>query len=192
MLEHLEILVFSFDVDTLKTVGRCCPLLKSLKLVEEQSWKEHMVSNEEALAIAETMPKLRHLQIIGNGLTNIGLQAILDGCPDLESLDLRQCFNLNLAGQLGKECAKRVKVLYLPHDRVTDGNECTTKTTNFGARDSEDEDSTDFSDIDGDSYDFLVDGNFLDYDDFTRIDYSDYEDFTRLGLFDHDDFPEHY
>ncbi|XP_038883506.1 F-box protein SKIP19-like [Benincasa hispida] len=187
LLEHLEIFIYSFDVETLKTVGRCCPLLKWLKLIEEQYWREDMVTNKEALAIAETMPKLRHLQIIGNGLTNMGLQAILDGCPDLESLDLRQCFHLNLNGQLGKECAERFKVLHLPHDRLTNGHECTNKTIHFGDHDSEDEDSIDFSGIDHDYYDFLVDSDFLDYDDSTRINYSDYEDFTKLGLFDHDD-----
>ena len=49
-----------------------------------------------ALAIAKNMPKLRHLLLNGNRVTNDGLQAILDGCPHLESLDLRKCFNVTL------------------------------------------------------------------------------------------------
>ncbi|CAK9321246.1 unnamed protein product [Citrullus colocynthis] len=98
---------------TLRTIGQCCPLLKLLKL-NKQLWKVRRVaSDKRAVAMAETMPKLRHLQICGNGLTDRGLQAILDGCPDLESLDLRQCFNLNLAGQLRQKCAQRIKVLLL-------------------------------------------------------------------------------
>ncbi|KAJ4705054.1 F-box protein SKIP19-like [Melia azedarach] len=48
------------------------------------------------------MHGLRHLQIFGNKLTNNGLQAILDGCPLLQSLDLRQCFNVSLGGNLEK------------------------------------------------------------------------------------------
>ena len=48
-----------------------------------------MEYEDEALAIAETVPGLRHLQLFGNRMTNDGLKAILDGCPQLESLDLR-------------------------------------------------------------------------------------------------------
>ncbi|CAB4306924.1 unnamed protein product [Prunus armeniaca] len=50
-----------------------------------------------------------HLQLRGNKLTNDGLQAILDGCPHLESLDLRGCFHLKLGGELGRRCAERIK-----------------------------------------------------------------------------------
>ncbi|CAK9321242.1 unnamed protein product [Citrullus colocynthis] len=72
-----------------------------------------------AIAIAESMPNLRHLQVLGNDQTEIGLQAILDSCLDLESLDLRRCFKLVLlAEQLGHECAGRIKILHLPHESV--------------------------------------------------------------------------
>ncbi|KAI3971292.1 hypothetical protein MKW92_021769 [Papaver armeniacum] len=57
-------------------------------------------SDEEALAIAENIPQLRHLHLFRNKLTNVGLRAILDGCLHLESIDLRQCFNVNLEGDL--------------------------------------------------------------------------------------------
>lgn len=97
-----------------------------------------MVSDKQAIAIAETMPKLRHLQIFGDGLTDRGLQAILNGCPDLESLDLRQCFNLTLAGNLRQKCAERIKILHLPHDPTT-GYGFTTEIVNFPDYVSEDE-----------------------------------------------------
>ncbi|KAJ1410350.1 Leucine-rich repeat domain superfamily [Sesbania bispinosa] len=58
--------------------------------------------DDEAFVIAKTMSQLRHLQLWGNMLTNNGLLAILDGCPHLESLDLRACFNLDLNGSLGE------------------------------------------------------------------------------------------
>ena len=73
-----------------------------------------------ALAIAKNMPKLRHLQLIGNRVTNDGLQAILDGCPHLESLDLRKCFNVTLSGNLGKRCAKQIKNLRHLNDSTHD------------------------------------------------------------------------
>lgn len=66
------------------------------------------------------MPELRQLQLFGNKLTNDGLQAILDGCPHLESLDLRQCFNVTLTGNLGRRCAERIKHLRFPTDSTDD------------------------------------------------------------------------
>lgn len=48
--------------------------------------------NDSALAIAGTN-HLNDLMLFRNRLTNEGLCAILVGCPHLESLDLRQCFN---------------------------------------------------------------------------------------------------
>jgi len=72
--------------------------------------------NDDAIAIAKTMPKLRHLSMFGNLLTNVGLHAILDGCPLLESVVLRNCFHLDLSGSLGKRCRDEIKDLVLPTD----------------------------------------------------------------------------
>ncbi|XVF68321.1 hypothetical protein PTKIN_Ptkin10aG0195400 [Pterospermum kingtungense] len=66
------------------------------------------------------MHGLRHLQLVGNELSNQGLQAILDGCPYLESLDLRNCFNVNLEGDLGERCAEQIKNLKHPNDSLHD------------------------------------------------------------------------
>ncbi|MCI17677.1 F-box protein SKIP19-like, partial [Trifolium medium] len=62
------------------------------------------------------MPKLRHLSMSGNLLTNVGLDAILDGCPLLESLELRRCFHLDLSGNLGERYRDQIKDLILPTD----------------------------------------------------------------------------
>ncbi|KAM2496636.1 hypothetical protein COP2_037447 [Malus domestica] len=74
---------------------------------------------EDAIAVAQTMPGLRHLQLFGNQITNEGLKKILDGCPHLESLDLRHCFNLDLGGDLGRICAERIKKPLLPNDSIS-------------------------------------------------------------------------
>jgi len=120
----------SLSKEALKAVGRCCPHLKSLKFnnrgryyecdevrghVENMSYQGyHLGPDEEALAIAENMSELRHLQLFGNRLTNNGLQAILDGCPHLESLDLRQCFNVMPAENLRRRCVEQIKDLRFP------------------------------------------------------------------------------
>ena len=53
-------------------------------------------------------------------MTNDGLQAILDGCPHLESLDLRKCFNVTLSRNLGIRCAEQIKNLRHPNDSTHD------------------------------------------------------------------------
>lgn len=119
-LEELDISISSLSKEPLEVIGRSCPRLKTLKFNMEGYRRPHIESDEEAFAVAETMPELRHLQLFGNKLTNDGLLAILDGCPHLETLDLRQCFNVNLAGSLGKRCAEQIKDLRLPNDPADD------------------------------------------------------------------------
>ncbi|XP_059436509.1 putative F-box/LRR-repeat protein 23, partial [Corylus avellana] len=119
LLEELAISYCSLSKEALEAVGRCCPLLKSLNF----NIRWHMRNGDydgEAVAIAENMSELRRLQLFGNKVTNEGLQAILDGCPHLESLDLRRCLNLTLAGDLGRRCAQQIKHLRLPHDSTDD------------------------------------------------------------------------
>ncbi|XP_075665724.1 F-box protein SKIP19-like [Castanea sativa] len=123
LLEELDMTTSSLSEEPLKVLGRYCPLLKSLKW--NQQWyasdgQPQIEGDEEALAIAKNMPKLCHLQLIGNRVTNDGLQAILDGCPHLESLDLRKCFNVTLSGNLGKRCAEKIKNLQHPNDSTHD------------------------------------------------------------------------
>ena len=120
LLEDLEISQCSLSHETIEVVGTSCPLLKSLKVNSRWYSFAHEECNKHALAITGKMHDLRHLQIFANKLTNDGLQAILDGCPLLESLDLRQCFNLKLGGKVGRRCAEQIKELRLPHDSVDD------------------------------------------------------------------------
>uniref|UniRef100_A0A0D3C8B0 F-box domain-containing protein n=1 Tax=Brassica oleracea var. oleracea TaxID=109376 RepID=A0A0D3C8B0_BRAOL len=126
LLEELEVSDCSFIGycsslgDTLKVVGQSCPNLTTLK--ENCVGYSHSRDKSDyvALAIAETMPGLRHLQLFGNKLTEAGLNAILDSCPNLEHLDLRNCFNVNLAGDLEKRCVERIKVVRRPNEPIHD------------------------------------------------------------------------
>ena len=122
LLEELSISYCKLSKEALKAVGRSCPLLKSLQF---NNWRpvwgfEHC--HEETLAIAENMSELRCLYLVGTfSLTNDSLQVILDGCPHLESLDLRRCSLLTLAGNLGR-CAEQIKDLRLPMIPLTTMN----------------------------------------------------------------------
>ncbi|KAJ1440407.1 Leucine-rich repeat domain superfamily [Sesbania bispinosa] len=87
LLEELQT-KYSFE-----DIGQCCPLLKVLKM---DTMCLETECDDMALAIAKTMSNLRYLQIWGNKLSNVGLNVILDGCPLLQSLDLRRCIYLNL------------------------------------------------------------------------------------------------
>ncbi|KAI3913908.1 hypothetical protein MKW92_030085 [Papaver armeniacum] len=120
MLEELEICHCSFSVDTLKAVGNACHQLKSFRLNSRGYDHPGKECDDVALAIAENMPRLRHLHLFGNKMTNVGFKAILDGCLHLESLDVRQCFNLNLEGDLLKSCSDRLVKLRLPNDSTDD------------------------------------------------------------------------
>lgn len=166
LLEDLEISYHSLSNESLEAVGLCCPLLKSLKLNCQGFRHPHMVYDNEAVAIAKTMPELRRLQLFGNKLTNEGLQAILDGCPHLQSLDLRQCFNITLAGNLGKRCAEQIKDLQRPFDS-TEGYEFNAEIhDNYDDYDDEsyDEDSPLVSD-DDEHYEFSDGSDCVDYNE---------------------------
>ncbi|WJX38224.1 hypothetical protein P8452_25910 [Trifolium repens] len=114
-LEELDISECVLYEDCLEVIGMSCPLLKSLKFCK--TWIPYPVTDgddDEALIISETMSRLSCLDIKGNRLTNVGLLAILDGCPLLECLDMQECYNLSLGESLRKRCIEKIKDLRLP------------------------------------------------------------------------------
>ncbi|GLT85706.1 hypothetical protein SLE2022_038870 [Rubroshorea leprosula] len=178
LLEELEITYCCpyISADALEVVGRCCPRLKSFKFNKKVYMRPHIESDEDAQVIAQNMHELRHLQLLGNKLTNCGLQAILDGCPHLQSLDLRQCFNVILRGDLEKRCTERIKHLWRPQDS-TEGFEYDTTSYDFGSP-YEDYPSgpSDISLMSDDDYDYELefsDDYPYDYDDFFEEYYFD-------------------
>ncbi|KFK33579.1 hypothetical protein AALP_AA5G032200 [Arabis alpina] len=100
LLEELEVSETWSRLD-MKAIGHSCPKLKTLKLNCSNFFHSLVEGNDvDALAIAESMPELCHLQLIANTLTDTGLNAILEKCPHLEYLDLRCCRNIKLLGDL--------------------------------------------------------------------------------------------
>lgn len=99
LLEHLELSKFFYMEFDLEAIGLSCPLLKTLKLNIVGYYYNFDECDDDALAIAKTMHGLVHLQLTGNRLTNTGLNAIVENCPHLKNLDLRDCSYINIAHQ---------------------------------------------------------------------------------------------
>ena len=82
-----------------ETIGIACPMLKSFSyhncLSKDAYSPEGLEFSEHAEAIGKTMPNLRHLRLCEHRMGYEGLEAILDGCPHLKSLDLRPCSALD-------------------------------------------------------------------------------------------------
>ncbi|XP_074276667.1 putative F-box/LRR-repeat protein 9 [Silene latifolia] len=163
-LEELELTLCSFQAEKIILIINSCPSLKTFKLNELGSRNPTLACDEEALAIAGSMPNLQHLQLIGNSLTNDGLTAILDRCPHLLSLDLRACFHLDLMGNLGKRLPEQIKDLRLPYDSTEDYNYLTTDyDSDFDEIYAEYDDMDYVSD--DDHYEFSDENEPDDYDD---------------------------
>ncbi|KAK7305697.1 hypothetical protein VNO77_43607 [Canavalia gladiata] len=115
LLEELDISFTSLSKHSLEAIGRCCPYLTTLKfnklVYDGNNPYLDLRNDDEAFAIAKTMPKLCHLELLGNKLSNDGLVAILGGCNRLESLDVRGCFNVDLGASLGESYGDTDNVL---------------------------------------------------------------------------------
>ncbi|KAJ3693591.1 hypothetical protein LUZ60_009071 [Juncus effusus] len=68
--------------------------------------------NAVAFGIAKTMHQLRYLQLVG-------IKAILEGCPHLETLDIRRCYNVKMDSDMWSRCGK-LTTLRLPDNSLDD------------------------------------------------------------------------
>ncbi|KAI5407329.1 hypothetical protein KIW84_053545 [Lathyrus oleraceus] len=108
-MSQLETLDISYQTqlskDSLEIIGRYCPLLKTLKC----RWiVANDRENDVSFAIAKTMPGLHHLKICGNMPSEDGVLVILDGCPFLKYLDLKECCCYYNIERLEKRCRENV------------------------------------------------------------------------------------
>lgn len=101
---------YEISHESLLLIGKSCPKLKILRR-NFMNWvdsSEHVrtVPNEylnacpqdgdsEAGAIGKSMPGLEHLELKFSKLTVKGLVKIVDGCMELQYLDLSGCLNLS-------------------------------------------------------------------------------------------------
>lgn len=79
----------------LETIGKNCKLLEVLRrnMHPIDTFDKPFV-DDEALAIALNMPKLKHLEMTYHLMTNTGILKILSSCHDLQHLDLRGCWGV--------------------------------------------------------------------------------------------------
>lgn len=103
----------------LECAGRACPRLARFRLRREcfRFSLNYSRRTAEALGIA-AMTGLRSLTLVSSNISNDELVAVLDGCPRLESLCLRDCYKVIADGSLRARCAG-IRALTLPvPDRV--------------------------------------------------------------------------
>ncbi|KAK1375544.1 putative F-box/LRR-repeat protein 23 [Heracleum sosnowskyi] len=120
LLEEIALTFTTISEETVAIISQYCPMLKSFTY-NNHGWKYSIGMNSAddfVIAVAKGMSQLLHLQLTGNEMSNKGLQAILDGCPNLQSLDIRGCFSINLNESCGKLCKERIKNLRLPSDSM--------------------------------------------------------------------------
>ncbi|TVU43179.1 hypothetical protein EJB05_09624, partial [Eragrostis curvula] len=110
LLEDLELsLCLSASGEyVLETIGTSCTLTRF-------QWCGYT----NGKAMGTTMTKLHSLQLFGSSLNNSGLAAILDNCPNIESLDIRYFFNIKMDDALREKCAG-IRSVRLPHDSIDD------------------------------------------------------------------------
>lgn len=193
LLEELSLETTEIGPEDIEAAGRYCPLLKALKVNqkfyrfsnEDNDEESVLMWNETAIAIGKSLRELRHLELIGDSMSNMGLQAIMDGCPHLESLDMRQCLYIDLKkDDIGKRCSERIKDLKLPNDSLegyshlinNDNEPCdVTSESGFYLGDSDDD------------YYGYIDSDGYEYDDYTAFDedcnFNDFEDLNDMMAF---------
>lgn len=102
----------------LSSISRCCPLLKSLSMLDVP-----FVTDSGLSELANGCPLLERLDLIGcPGITTRGLIAVAEKCPNLVSLSLDRCINIGNDGihAVGKLCPKLDSVYIKECDLIGD------------------------------------------------------------------------
>ncbi|XP_072992686.1 F-box protein FBW2-like [Typha latifolia] len=108
------------DVSYCKKIGaraleafgqHCKSLIRLRRRMHPLEVADKVCQDDEAYAIACTMPKLRHLEMAYLLLTTRGVLEILSQCRDLEFLDIRGCWDVKLDEKFLKERHSGLKVL---------------------------------------------------------------------------------
>ncbi|XP_022846907.1 F-box protein FBW2-like [Olea europaea var. sylvestris] len=101
MLSTITVLDLSYCINigaqALEAIGRHCKFLASLRrIMHPLEVIDKLSQDDEALAIANTMPRLKQLEIAYLLVSTASVTEILKNCKQLELLDVRGCWNVNL------------------------------------------------------------------------------------------------
>lgn len=96
----------------LEAIGKHCKLLATLCWnTHPLDMRDNLPQNDEAHAIATTMPKLVHLEIAYLRVDALAVLEIVTACASLEYLDLRGCWDVKLEEKFLSEKFQRLKVV---------------------------------------------------------------------------------
>lgn len=96
----------------LEAIGKNCKLLVGLcRNMHPLDTAGKPLMDEEAHAIATTMPRLKHLEMAYHLISTKSALQILSSCTELEFLDLRGCWDVQLEDKFLKEKYPKLKVL---------------------------------------------------------------------------------
>ncbi|PWA35926.1 F-box domain, cyclin-like protein [Artemisia annua] len=96
----------------LSAVGKSCKALVGFRRnMHPIDIKERRPQAEEALAIAATMHKLKHLELAYNCIDTKSVVEIIERCKELEFLDIRGCWDVKFEEDWLEKRAPTVKVL---------------------------------------------------------------------------------
>ncbi|KAK8580362.1 hypothetical protein V6N12_070640 [Hibiscus sabdariffa] len=96
----------------LEAIGKHCKQLVTLcRNMHPLDAAGKLSQDDEVNAIAASMPRLKHLEMAYHLISTGSVMNILSGCPQLEFLDLRGCWDVKLDNQAVKENFPKLKIL---------------------------------------------------------------------------------
>lgn len=98
MISFLDVsYCIKIGASALETIGKNCKLLEVLcRNMHPLDTAGKPLQDDEAYAIASTMPKLKHLEMAYHQISTSGALQILSSCPKLEFFDQRGCWGVHL------------------------------------------------------------------------------------------------
>ncbi|XP_030947751.1 F-box protein FBW2 [Quercus robur] len=119
----------------LEAIGKNCKLLVGLcRNLHPLDTAGKPLQDDEAYAIASTMPKLKHLEMAYHLISTTSVLKILSSCPELGFLDLRGCWDVKLDDKFLKDKFPKLKVLgplVIDHYERNDWDDCSDSSDAF-------------------------------------------------------------